>query len=236
MSGHSKWSNIKRKKEINDKQKSTAFAKLARLISMAVVDGGGIGDPQNNVRLRMAIDKAKSYNMPKDNIMRAIERGSGQGGEHIREVIYEAFGPSSVGLIITALTDNPNRTASEIRNILDKHAAKLGTQGAVSHLFEKTAVISLPTSVMQEEAALTFAAEQGATDFVKTDDHYLAYFPYALFGKLHSHLPHPEAQIEIVYKPQATIALDDQSGKLLANLVEVLEDLDDVQEVFHNGN
>jgi len=236
MSGHSKWSNIKRKKEINDKQKSTAFAKLARLISMSVVDGGGIGDPQNNVRLRMAIDKAKSYNMPKDNIVRAIERGSGQGGPHIREVIYEAFGPASVGLIITALTDNPNRTASEIRNILDKHAAKLGAQGAVSHLFEKASVISLPTNAMNEEAALTFAAEHGATDFAKREDHYLAYFPYSFFGKLHMHLPHPDAQIEIVYKPQSVIVLDDTKGKMLTTLVYDLEESDDVQEVFHNGN
>lgn len=138
MSGHSKWSKIKREKQAKDKQKGNIFSKLSRLITLAVIEGGGITDPENNIKLRLAIEKAKNLNLPKENIERAIEKGTGPESQELKEVVYEAFGPEGVSLIILATTDNMNRTLSEIRNVLELHGGKLGTQGSVLHLFKKS--------------------------------------------------------------------------------------------------
>jgi YebC/PmpR family DNA-binding regulatory protein len=143
MSGHNKWSKIKRGKEAKDKVRGNTFSKLSRLITLAVLEGGGITDPNNNIKLRLAIDKAKHFNMPKENIARAVARASGPDKSQIREVIYEGFASAGVGLIIYATTDNPNRTLSEIRNILERHQGKLGTPGSVSYLFNDVAQSAL---------------------------------------------------------------------------------------------
>lgn len=236
MSGHSKWANIKRKKEANDKVKGSMFSKLGRLISLAVSEGGGITDPTNNVRLRIAIEKAKSFNMPKNNIERAIEKGSGKGVDNIREVIYEAFGPGGTAMVIVAATDNPNRTASEVRNVLDRHGAKLGSKNAVMYLFEKSSFVRLPRERISEQQAFDFAQTHGAIDFAEDAENYFLYFPYELFGKLHETLPISGVHVEIVYKPQTMIGLTEEVGQKLVTLVQALEDMDDIQNVFHNGN
>src|SRR5438132_496161 len=131
MSGHSKWSKIKRQKEVTDKVKGAAFAKLSRIITLAVIEGGGIPDPVNNVRLRLSIEKAKALNMPKENITRAIEKGAGPHKLELKEVVYEAFAPHGISVIIVATTDNSNRTFAEIRTILERNGGKMGTQGSV---------------------------------------------------------------------------------------------------------
>lgn len=137
MSGHSKWSKIKREKEVKDKQKANIFSKLSRLISLAVIAGGGITNPENNVKLRLAIEKAKSLNLPKDNIDRAIEKGLGPDSQKLKEVIFEAFAPGGVVLVIMVATDNMHRTLSEIRNVVESYSGKLGNQGSVMYLFKK---------------------------------------------------------------------------------------------------
>ncbi len=234
MSGHSKWANIKRKKEANDKVKGNLFAKLSRLISLAVVEGGGIPDPVNNVKLRIAIEKARASNMPKDNIQRAIEKGTGKGGEAMKEVIYEGFGPGGSGLMIVATTDNPNRTASEVRNVLDLHNAKLGSQGAVSYLFEKVSLVIIPKTSVSEDQAFSYADKYGVIDFIEDADSYIYYFPYASYGKLNADTPFPQMQVEVVYKPQTVLSLDTEKSASLQKLMDALEEMDDIQNVFNN--
>ncbi|OGK09802.1 hypothetical protein A2767_03455 [Candidatus Roizmanbacteria bacterium RIFCSPHIGHO2_01_FULL_35_10] len=137
MSGHNKWSKIKKGKEIKDKQKSSVFSKLTRIITLAVIEGGGITDPENNIKLRLAIEKAKNLNFPKDNIERAVEKGAGPNSQQLKEIIYEGFGPGGVALIILTATDNANRVLGEIRSALEIHGGKLGRQGSAVHFFKK---------------------------------------------------------------------------------------------------
>lgn len=136
MAGHSKWKQIKHKKAANDQQRAKIFSKISKLITSAVIEGGGFSDPNINVKLRLAIDKAKNANMPKDNIARAIEKGSGPDRVHLKEVLYEGFGPHGVALVVHATTDNSNRTVVEVRSVIEKAGGKLGVQGSVSYLFQ----------------------------------------------------------------------------------------------------
>ncbi len=138
MSGHSKWSKIKREKQTKDKQKGNVFSKLSRLITLAVIEGGGLTDRENNLKLRLAIEKAKKFNLPKENIERAIEKGTRPESQQLKAVTYEAFGPGGISLIILVTTDNMNRMLSEIKNVLESHGGKLGAQGSVMYLFKKS--------------------------------------------------------------------------------------------------
>lgn len=236
MSGHSKWSKIKRQKEATDKQKGTTFSKLSRLITLAVIEGGGIADPANNVRLRLAVEKAKQLNMPKDNIQRAIEKGIGPEKEQLKKAIYEVFAPGGVALIILATTDNVNRTLSEVRNIVESYGGKLGNQGSVLHLFKKCGLATFDLDVTNEESIFAFADKIKAFDIDKDEDYFLVYFPYEFLGTVKDYLGHLKAvAVEIVFKPQSFIEVrnSNEAKKILA-LVEALEDLDDVQKVFAN--
>ena len=136
MAGHSKWKQIKHKKAANDQQRAKIFSKISKLITSAVIEGGGFSDPNINVKLRLAIDKAKNANMPKDNIARAIEKGSGPDRVHLKEVLYEGFGPHGVALVVHATTDNSNRTVVEVRSVIEKAGGKLCVQGSVAYLFQ----------------------------------------------------------------------------------------------------
>ncbi len=236
MSGHSKWANIKRQKMANDKVKGNVFSKLSRLITMAVVEGGGIVDPENNVKLRLAIEKAHGSNMPKDNIKRAIERGSGPDQSQIKEIIYEAFVPYGVTMIIHGATDNPNRTMSEVRNILEKHQGKLGSKGSVAYLFTKCGLITFEKSQIDQDKVLTIGDQLGAFDISDDSEKYYVYFPYEQLGHIKAILKDVKYDsAEIDFKPQNTIPLDDDEKiKRIAELVNLLEDLDDVQKVFTN--
>jgi YebC/PmpR family DNA-binding regulatory protein len=235
MSGHSKWANIKRKKGVNDKIKANVFAKMSHLITISVIESGGIIDPVNNVRLRLAIDKAKSANMPKENIQRAIEKGFGPNKLMIKEVIYEGFGQNGIFLLILTTTDNSNRTSSEIRNLLEKHSGKLGTQGSVSYLFKKCAYVSFKKAEVSEEAVFKIGEELQAFDINEDDSHFFVFFPFINFGLLKAHLDNTKYDLaEVDYLPTIPVALDPEKEKKALELIEALEELDDVHHVYSN--
>ena len=236
MSGHSKWSHIKRKKELKDKAKGSLFSKLSRAIILSVIEGGGVTDPGNNLRLRLAIDKAKELNMPKGNIDRAIAKGTGPNREMIREVIFEAFAPFGVTIIILAATDNVNRTLGLVKHTLDQHHAKLGTPGSVSYLFTKCGLMTFAKSKVPEEQIFLLAEKFGAFDIDTDKFFYYAYIPFDHLGKIkHQEEKIPYENFDIDYKPHSLITIPKQEdAHKLLDLIEALEELDDVQKVFAN--
>ncbi len=236
MSGHSKWANIKRKKEANDKVKGNVFGKMSRLITLSVIEGGGITDPEHNVKLRLAVDKAKSVNMPKDNIERAIEKGSGPDKSTLKEIIYEGFAPGGVALVIQATTDNPNRTLTEVRNILDRNEGKLAQSGAVSYLFKKCGLIVIKKSEIEEDKLLAVADALSAFDMDSDDEYYRVYIPFENLGHIKTVLADVKYEsADIDFKPQSTIDIsDDALLTKIDGLINTLEELDDVHKVFAN--
>ncbi|VVA43377.1 putative transcriptional regulatory protein Paes_0496 [Candidatus Roizmanbacteria bacterium] len=235
MSGHSKWANIKRKKGANDKIKANVFAKMSHQITIAVIEGGGITEPENNVKLRLAMDKAKSANMPKENIKRAIEKGFGPNKILLKEVIYEGFGPYGIFLLILSTTDNSNRTTAEIRNFLEKNSGKLGTQGSVSYLFNKCAFVSFQKSEVNEEAVFKIGEELEAFDINEDESHFFVFFPFDHFGLLKAHLNNIKYDLaEIDYLPTTPVSLESDKEKRALDIIEALEGLDDVQRVYTN--
>ncbi|PIZ66857.1 YebC/PmpR family DNA-binding transcriptional regulator [Candidatus Roizmanbacteria bacterium CG_4_10_14_0_2_um_filter_36_35] len=236
MSGHSKWSNIKRKKEANDKIRGNIFGKLSHLITLSVVEGGGNTDPDNNVKLRLAIEKAHASNMPKENIKRAIEKGVGPDKNQIKEIIYEGFGPYGVSLIILAATDNQNRTLSEIRNILEKHQGKLGNSGSVSYQFQKCGLIVFDESQVDQDKILMISDQLKAFDIIETEDRYYLYFPYEHLGHIKNFLKDVRYEsAEVDFKPQTIMPFtDDEKIKKISELIDLLEASDDIQKVFTN--
>lgn len=236
MSGHSKWANIKRGKMANDKVKGNTFSKLSRLITLSVIEGGGITDPENNVRLRLAMEKAHAANMPKDNINRAIERGAGPDRSLIREVIYEGFGPGGVALMIQSSSDNPNRTLSEIRIMMEKNHGKLASAGAVSYLFKKCALLIVKKEEANEGQAFEIGEKLGAFDIDQDESRFYIYFPYENLGHIKDKLGEIKYEsAEIDFKPQNFVELTDQEKlEQLDALISSLEALDDVHKVFAN--
>ena len=238
MSGHSKWSQIKRKKEIKDKQKGTIFSKLSRLITLAVVEGGGISDPEKNIKLRLAVEKAKAENMPKENIKRAIDNGIGSNKSLIKEVVYEAFGPNKVALIILTATDNPNRTLAEIRNVLERDGGKLGVKGSVAYLFKKCGIVIFDKTDVPEDKVFQFAEKIDAFDIDQDGTTFTVYIPFENLGKVKDNLNGLSPQTtEVDYKPTSFININnkDSADKIL-KLVEDLESLEDVSHAFGNFN
>ncbi|MDO8497185.1 MAG: YebC/PmpR family DNA-binding transcriptional regulator [bacterium] len=236
MSGHSKWSKIKRQKESNDRSRGLIFSKLSRLISMAVVEGGGMADPEHNIKLRFAMEKAQGYDMPKENIKRAIEKGAGPEKSLLRHVRYEAFGPHGVALLVTATTDNANRTTSEIKNTLEKHGGKLGNQGSVAYLFQECGITSFDLSATTEEAVLEFADRIGALDFEKVGNDMIIYFPFVKLGRVKEYLKGlANRGADDYYRAISSLSMPSHvEEKKVINLVEALENLEDVHAVFTN--
>ena len=236
MSGHSKWANIKRKKEANDKARGAVFAKLSHLITIAVAEGGGLGDPDHNFKLRLAVDKARNLNMPKDNIQRAIDKALGSDKNMIREVIYEAFASQGVALMIQATTDSPNRTVSGIKNVLERNNGKLGSQGSVSYLFQKCVAVVFDKPATAEDSVFTFASKLDAIDIDEDKASYTVYVPFDHFGKIKEHLDGLSPQsTEVEYRPNSLIKVsDDKTAKSILQLAEALESLEDVHRVFFN--
>jgi len=236
MSGHSKWANIKRKKEANDKVKGSVFSKLSRLITLAVVEGGGMADPDLNVKLRLMVEKAKAANMPKENIKRAIEKASGPNKQLIKEIIYEAFAPLQVSLMILATSDNLNRTFSEVRNLLEMNGGKMGNQGSVAYLFQKCGLVIFKKSDVSEENIFNFSDRIGALDIDQNSEYFFVYFPFEKLGKIKEiagELKYESAEID--YKPLTTVAINEESQvQRIINLIDSLEALDDVHKVFAN--
>ncbi len=236
MSGHSKWANIKRQKQATDLVRGNVFSKLSRAITLAVLEGGGMTDPEHNVKLRLAIEKAKQANMPKDNVNRAIEKGVGPDKATLKEVVYEAFAHSGIALIILATSDNVNRTLSEIRNTLEQYGAKIASGGSITYLFRKCALIIFRKIDVDEEQVLSFAQKINAFDIDTDETHYDIYFPFENLGKLKEYIGDLRYETaEIDYKPTSTVALPAEADiKKVTVLIDALESLDDVHKVYAN--
>ncbi len=238
MSGHSKWANIKRQKQANDLVRGNVFSKLSRMITLAVLEGGGITDVEHNIKLRLAVEKAHQSNMPKENIKRAIEKGTGPDRSQLKEITYEAFGPASVGLIILATTDNQNRTLTEMRNILERHEGKMASQGSVSYLFRRCGVVVFDRKKVDEEKVFGFSEELQAFDIDEDETHFSVYISFENLGRIKNHLNgliYETAEID--YKPISLIPIaDEQTSKKIITLVNMLEVDDEIQKVFTNAD
>ncbi len=236
MSGHSKWASIKHKKGALDAKRGKIFTKIIKEITVAAKMGGG--DIEANPRLRTAVLKAKSENMPKDNIDRAIKKGTGElEGVSYVEITYEAYGPGGVAILIDTLTDNKNRTAADIRSILTKHGGNLGEQGCVSYLFKRKGIIAYNSSEYKEDDVLTAALDVGAEDVTTEGDMIEVVtdpdsFASVLEGLEKRGFKHSSAEVAMV--PETTIALDKEKTAKALRLVERLDDHDDVQSVATN--
>lgn len=236
MAGHSKWAQIKRKKAANDAKKGKIFTKLIREIQVAAKLGGP--DEESNPRLRQAIQQAKAYNMPLSNIERAIAKGCGEiEGVNYEEVTYEAYGPGGVAIFIEALTDNRNRTVSEIRHILTKHGGNLATSGSVAWMFEKKGIITVDKSECSEDDILIIATDAGADDINVADDVYEITTAPGDFETVKKALEDNgikvmEATVSMI--PKNTVKVDDSNAPRVLSLMEALDDLDDVQRIYSN--
>jgi YebC/PmpR family DNA-binding regulatory protein len=234
MSGHSKWSTIKRQKAANDAKRSKAWARVTRDIMMAAREGGG--DPGMNPRLSLAIDKAKSENMPKDNIERAIKRGTGEieGADYV-EATYEGYGPNGVAFFVEALTDNTNRTVADLRATFSKAGGSLGQSGSVAFLFERKSVFIIPKSAVDEAVLFEIVVDAGAEDLTQEDDHFEVSAPVEAFGDIQSALDEAgieceEASLQRI--PTTTTKLTPEQARRIVNLMETIEDHQDVQSVY----
>lgn len=235
MSGHSKWSQIKRQKGINDQKRGQIFSKLSRLITLAVKEGGGITDPSNNLKLRLAVERAKAENMPRENVMRAIEKAKGEGGAGLKEIIYEAFAPKGVHLLIKVLSDNPNRTHSEVKNLIERLGGKMGTPNSVAYQFKKCGVVVFNKNQADETAVFSFAEKAGSFDIEEDDASYIVYIPFEKIGQVHDNLSGLEASnIEVFYRPDITVSLGAADALTIEHLIESLDDLEDVDKVYAN--
>ena len=236
MSGHSKWSTIKRKKGAIDAERGKVFAKLAKEIYVAAK--GGDPDPVNNAALRMVIEKAKAENMPKSNIQNAIDKAKQKGnGENYESVRYEGYGPQGIAIMIDCLTDNRNRTASFVRSTLTKRGGNLGTDGSVSYLFKRRGVIVLDKEY-DENKLMEDVLELPILDFVSSDDGYEIVTDSNDFLEVKDGLASlgydKFVMSSVTYVPDNYISLDEETTSKVMSLIEALEDLDDVQEVYHN--
>jgi len=238
MSGHSHWATIKHKKGAIDAKRGKLFSKLSRAIIIAARHGGG--DPEMNLKLRYAIDKARQVSMPKDNIERAVKRGTGEmEGLTFEEVVYEGYGPGGVAILIEVLTDNRNRTTSEIRKIFERSGSKMGSAGCVSFLFERKGLISISADAVDEDTLLSIALDAGADDLKRSGSHFEITCDPALFAQVQEALKknNLNSQVaEISQLPKAPVDVDVDAGKKVLRLMEALDDQDDVQNVYSNAN
>jgi YebC/PmpR family DNA-binding regulatory protein len=236
VSGHSKWAQIKRKKAKNDQQRGKLFSKLIREITTAARVGGG--DPKGNMRLKAAIEEAKAVNLPADTLKRAIQKGTGElPGETYEEVTYEGYGPGGVAVMIKVLTDNKNRTAPEIRHAFTKFGGNLGEVGSVGWMFERKGVIQVDASRVDEDELFALALDAGAADMRRVDGAYeIATGPSGLEGvrRVLEERGVPIQSAEVAYVPQSTVRLEGKEAQQVLRMVEGLEDLEDVQQVYAN--
>ena len=238
MSGHSKWANIKHRKEKSDSQRAQAFTKVTREIIVAARQGGG--DPDSNFRLRLAVQKARAVNMPSDNIARAIKRGAGGGeGINYEEITYEGYGPGGAAILVKVLTDNRNRSASEMRYTFSRHGGNLGEAGCVAWMFEPKGLISLGPEAdsRSEEELLTLAMEAGAEDLRREDEAYVvvtapnAFEPVRKYLEAHK-IPLSESELAMV--PKSTVSVRGREAEQLIKLLDALDEHDDVQDTYGN--
>ena len=238
MSGHSKWNNIKHKKEKTDSQRARVVTTIGREIAIAVKEGGA--DPNVNSKLRDVVAKAKANNMPNDNISRSIAKASGElGNVSYEEIVYEGYGNGGVALMVETLTDNRNRTASDVRHLFDKFGNGLGTTGCVSYMFSHQGVIAIEKKEdMDEDEVMMAALDAGAENFEATEEEFIVYTDIASFSQVREKLEeggYTFTSAELEWVPQTMVSVAGTDADKLDKLVENLEDLDDVQNVFHNG-
>ncbi|MGR5501663.1 YebC/PmpR family DNA-binding transcriptional regulator [Vibrio sp. DNB22_10_4] len=238
MAGHSKWANIRHRKAAQDAKRGKIFTKLIREIVVAAKEGGG--DIDNNPRLRAAIDKALSNNMTRDTVNRAVSRGAGgEGDDNMETVIYEGYGPGGTAVMVECMTDNRNRTVSGVRHAFSKAGGNLGTDGSVNYLFDKKGVISYAPG-LDEDEVMEVALEGGADDIETGEDGAIdVYTDPTEFGSVKDALDEAgfdASNAEVTLVPSTKADLDESTAPKLLRLIDALEDLDDVQEVYHNGD
>ncbi len=237
MSGHSKWHSIKHKKGKEDAKRGKIFSKLSRAVSVAAKEGGG--DPDLNPSLGQAIEKAKEYNMPADNIKRAVQKDTGEiAGATYEHMIYEAYGPGGIAMMIDIMTDNKNRTAADMRHIFTKHGGKLGTSGSVAWMFEQKALALVQKGPnVDEDNLMTIVLEAGAEDMAIEEKHYEIKGAPKDLNNIKAALEDSTiaySSAEITYLPKDTVKPDAADAKKLLKLMEILEEHDDVQNVYAN--
>ncbi len=238
MAGHSKWANIKHKKAANDKKRGKIWSKLIREVTVAAKAGGG--DIEANPRLRLAVDKAKASNMPKDTIERAVIKGSGGAdGDNYEEIRYEGYGHAGTAIIVDCLTDNRNRTASEVRHAFTKYNGNLGTSGSVAYMFTKQGEISFAPNA-DEDGIMDVALESGAEDVITHDDGSIDVITTVdAFSDVKDAIVKAGFEpdnAEVTFSAENTVPLDATGAEKFMRLIDVLEDLDDVQEVYSNAD
>jgi YebC/PmpR family DNA-binding regulatory protein len=238
VSGHSKWSTIKHKKGAEDKRRGQLFTKLSRAIIVAAKEGGP--DPEANATLAAAVAKARSYSMPKDNIDRAVAKGSGADADAntFETIVYEGYGPEGVALIVEALTDNKNRTAADVRHMFAKNGGNLGATGAVAWQFERTGVVVVPAEGVDEDELLLVAADAGAEDVKQDGSVFEVTSPPESLSAVRAAIEAAGMQVdsaELVLVPKVTVAVEDEAkARQVMRLIDALEDNDDVQDVYAN--
>lgn len=238
MAGHSKWANIKHRKAAQDKKRGKLYTKIIREITVGARMGGG--DVNDNPRLRAAVDKALAANMPKDTIDRAVQRGAGGAeGADVEELTYEGYGPGGVAILVEAMTDNRNRTVAEVRYAFNKFGGNLGTDGSVAYLFTRTGMINFGPGA-DEETVMDIALEAGAEDIDSEDDGAISVTtPWETLSDVVSALSDAELapdHSEVTMVASTTVDCDDDTAQKVLKLIDALEELDDVQEVYSNGD
>lgn len=238
MSGHSKWATTKRHKAAVDAKRGKIFSAIAKDLTLAARNGGG--DPEFNPRLRTFINKAKAANMPADNIERAIQKGTGElPGVEYFELLYEGYGPGAIGIIVEVTTDNKNRAASEVRSTFSKHGGNLAQPGALQHFFNRSGQFLIDAEKASEDQLMEIGLENGAEDIINNGDHFELRCPIGDFDSLSSALESAGIQpdsAELAYIPLSVTPLDDKDTiRKLLRLLNALEDLDDVQNVYDNS-
>ncbi|MFI5267609.1 MAG: YebC/PmpR family DNA-binding transcriptional regulator [Chloroflexota bacterium] len=238
MSGHSKWSQIKRQKGVNDARRGAVFTRAGREITVAAREGGG--DPDTNFRLRLAVQRAREFNMPQDNIQRAITRGAGgdKEGSQLEELMYEGFGPSGVAIMVQVLTDNRNRAAADVRNVFTRAGGNMGEGGSVAWMFDQKGLITVELDGTTAEDAEMAAIDAGADDIQEADGVLDVYTDKADLDAVRRALDGQKLKIssaDLVMVPKTSMDLDEKGATAVAKLIDRLEELDDVQRVFANA-
>ncbi|MGI6784469.1 MAG: YebC/PmpR family DNA-binding transcriptional regulator [Aminivibrio sp.] len=237
MAGHSKWANIKHRKAAQDAKRGNLFQKLVKAVIIAAKEGGG--DPALNIRLKAAIDRARAASVPNDNIMRGIKRGTGEiEGAQYEEITYEVYGPGGVAILVEALTDNRNRTASEMRALLSRNGGVLGESGSVAWMFERRGIISVKGADIDEEALMTAALDGGAEDLEEMDDGFEIYSDPSMAQEIKEALEsagYSVERAETTMSPKNTVEVSDpETARKVLRLMDLLEEHDDAQNVYGN--
>ena len=236
MAGHSKWANIKHRKARQDAKRGKIYTKLIRELTVAAKAGGG--DPNDNPRLRLALDKANSENMPKDTIKRAIERGTGAGeAGNLEEITYEGYGPGGVAVLVEAMTDNRNRTVADVRHAFTKFGGNLGTDGSVSYLFNKIGIAMIEKN-QDEDAVMEILLDFDGEDLEDTGDNFVATVPFQNLSAFVEKLKEQGIEVEnaeVTMKADTSVPVDQEMGEKVLRILDFLDEVDDVQEVHSNA-